>query len=91
MCFQVNSDVGDHSTVVLKRNGPKKVLCDCSRCRAMVKQQSTMLIFLKKLTEQVPDSLHSDSLHSFQNARQVGLLLLPTVLYLQYHTSKIQV
>ena len=28
--------------------GPKRVLCDCFRCRAMAKQQSTMLIFYKK-------------------------------------------
>ena len=40
--------------------------------------------FLKKLTEQV-----ADSLHSFQNDRQVGLLLLPTVPHLQCNTSKI--
>ena len=55
----------------------------------MAKRQSTMLIFLKKLTEQVPDSFHSDSLHSFQNARQVDLYLLPTVPHLQCNTSKI--
>ena len=73
MCFYVNSDVGDQSTVVLKGYGPKRVLCDCSRCRAMAKRQSIMLIFLKKLTEQGPDSVHPDSLHSFQNACQVGL------------------
>ena len=40
--------------------------------------------------EQVPDSLQTDSLHSFQNARQVCLWLLPTVPHLQCNTSKIQ-
>ena len=43
----------------------------------------------KKLTEQVPDSLHPDSSHSFQNARQVNLWLLPTIPHLQDNTSKI--
>ena len=28
------SDVSDHSTVVIKGYGPKRVLCNCSRCRA---------------------------------------------------------
>ena len=55
----------------------------------MVKRQSTTLILFIKLTEQVPDSLHPDSLHSFQNARQVDLCLLPIVPHLQYHTSKV--
>ena len=38
----------DHSSVVLKGYGPERVLCDCSRCRAMAKRQFTMLIFFKK-------------------------------------------
>ena len=88
VCIEVAvaaSDASDHSTVVLKEFGPKRVLCDCSCCRAMTKRQS-MLIFFKKLTEQEPDSLHPDSLHSFQNARQVDLWLLPTVPHLQCNT-----
>ena len=44
---------------------------------------------LVKLAGQVPDSLHPDSLHSFQNARQVCLWLLSTVPHLQCNTSKI--
>ena len=40
--FKLNSDVSDHSTVVIKGYGPKRVLCDCSRCRAMAK---LLLIF----------------------------------------------
>ena len=47
-------------------------MCDCSRYSAMAKRQSTMLMFSKKMIEQAPDSLHS-----FWNARQVGLCLLP--------------
>ena len=45
--------------------------------------------FLIKLAEQVPDSLHPNPLHSFQNAREVCLWLLPTVPHLQCSTSKI--
>ena len=59
-----NSDVSDRSTVVLKGFGPKRVESDCSRYRAMAKRPSDMLMYLKKLTEQVLDSLHP-----FQNAR----------------------
>ena len=44
----LNSDVSDHSTVVLKRFGPKRVLCDCSRYHAMAKPLSTMLMLFQK-------------------------------------------
>ena len=37
----------------------------------------------------MPDSLHPNSLHSFQNCRQVGLCLLPIVPRLQYNISKV--
>ena len=47
-CFEVYSDVSNHSTGVLKGYGPKRVLCDCSRCRAMAKRQFNMLSFFKK-------------------------------------------
>ena len=40
----------------------------------MAKRLSDMLMYLKKLTEQVPDSLHP-----FQNARLVGQCLLPSI------------
>ena len=33
--------------MVSKRFGPKRVLGDCSRYRAMAKRQSTMLMFFK--------------------------------------------
>ena len=53
---------------------------------AVLWQNDSLLcqFFLKKLTEQVPDSLHS-----FQNARQVDSGVLPTVPHLQSNTSKI--
>ena len=71
-------------TTAVEGFGLKRVLRDCSRYRAMPKRQSTMLKFFKKLTEHVPDSLHS-----FENARQVGLCLLPTAPHLRYNTSKV--
>ena len=37
----------------------------------------------------MPDFLHPNSLHSFQNARQVGLCLLPIVFHFQYLSSKV--
>ena len=46
--MKLNSDVSDHSTVVLKGFGPEKILCDCSCYSAMAKQQSTMLMLFKK-------------------------------------------
>ena len=48
VAFVLNSDVSDYSAVVLKRFGPKRVLRDCSRYRAMAKRKSTMLMLFKK-------------------------------------------
>ena len=58
---------------------------------AVLWQNNSLLCqyFLIKLTEQVPDFWHPNLLYSFQNARQVGLCLLPIVPDLQYHTWKV--
>ena len=91
--FELASDVCDHSIVVLKKFGPKRVLCDCSRYCATAKQQSTMLMIFEKLSEQVPNSLHPDSLtdllYSFQNVCQVGRYLLPAVTNFQCNTLEV--
>ena len=46
--FKLNNDVSDHSTEALKGFGPKRVMCDYSRYRAMAKRQSTMPTYFKK-------------------------------------------